>query len=159
MASEFTHFDEAGRARMVEVGKKKDTNRMAAAKGSVYMNSETLAKVKKGTMEKGDVLSVARIAGVMGAKRTSELIPMCHPLMITGMNINFKLDEVNCKIDIEAQVNITGKTGVEMEALTAVSIAALTIYDMCKAVDKTMTINDIKLIEKHGGKSGSYVNK
>jgi len=123
------------------------------------MSSETLTRVRKGSMEKGDVLSVARISGVMGAKKTSDLIPMCHPLMITGMNINFKLDEVNCKIDIEAQVNITGKTGVEMEALTAVSIAALTIYDMCKAVDKNMTISDIKLIEKHGGKSGSYVRK
>ncbi len=154
MSSEFTHFDEKGKARMVEVGHKDSSMRTAVATGSIFMKQETLRRVSVGSMEKGDVLTVARVAGIMGAKKTGTLIPMCHPLMITGIHLDFYIDYDRNRIKIQATVNITGKTGVEMEALTAVSIAALTIYDMCKSADKEMEIGAIKLIEKRGGKSG-----
>ncbi|HSH36638.1 cyclic pyranopterin monophosphate synthase MoaC [Schnuerera sp.] len=154
---EFTHFNEEGRAHMVEVGNKEDTKRVAKAYGRIKMKRETVQLIKDGLIKKGDVLSVAQIGGIMGSKRTSELIPMCHNIFITGSNIRFNiLDEA---IEIESEVKTIGKTGVEMEALTAVSIAALTIYDMCKAVDKGMVIEEIKLLEKSGGKSGEYIRK
>ena len=151
-----THFDEEGRSRMVDVSKKKVTKREAIAKGSVFMKSETLRLIKNQKISKGDVLGVAKIAGIMGAKRTSEFIPMCHPLSIDAIDINFNMDEKEKRIDIEARVRVEAKTGVEMEALTAVAISALTIYDMCKSVDKGMVISDICLMEKRGGKSGEY---
>lgn len=156
---DFTHINEQGRAKMVDVTHKVDTERLAVAKARVVMNRETLEKVKSGGIKKGDVLSVAQVAGIMGAKKTSDLIPMCHPLMLTGVDINFFLDEEKSEIVITAEVKTTGKTGVEMEALTAVSIAALTIYDMCKAVDRWMQIKDIKLVEKKGGKSGHLIRE
>ena len=152
--SEFTHFDESGRARMVDVGEKADTERRAVARGEVHMRPETLAMVKEGRMAKGDVLAVAQVAGIMAAKRTHELIPMCHPLMLTSVGLSFQLDEPQGIISIEATVKTTGKTGVEMEALTAVSVAALTIYDMCKAVEKGMKIQNVRLAHKSGGRSG-----
>lgn len=151
---EFTHFNEEGRAHMVEVGGKEDTKRKAIARGKIKMKKTTLDKVKQGLIKKGDVLSVAQIAGIMGAKKTSDLIPMCHTLLLTGADIKFNL--VDDGIEVEAEVNTIGKTGVEMEALTAVSIACLTIYDMCKAVDKDMVIENVRLIKKNGGKSGDY---
>lgn len=154
---EFTHFNESGRAHMVEVGDKEDSKRLARAQGKILMKEETLKKVMGGQIKKGDVLSVAQIAGIMGAKKTSELIPMCHNIFLTGADIGFKFIETG--IEIEATVKTQGKTGVEMEALTAVSLAALTIYDMCKAIDKDMEISDIKLMKKTGGKSGDYVRK
>lgn len=154
---EFTHFNKEGRAHMVEVGEKEDTKRIAIARGRIRMKSETIAMIKEGLIKKGDVLSVAQIAGIMGAKKTSELIPMCHNIFLTGSDIRFNILEDS--IEIESEVKTTGKTGVEMEALTAVSLAALTIYDMCKAVDKDMVIEDIKLIKKTGGKSGEYIRK
>ena len=154
---EFTHFNEHGRAHMVEVGEKEDTKRTAIARGRIKMKKETVEKIKEGLIKKGDVLSVAQIGGIMGAKKTSELIPMCHNIFLTGADIRFNvMDET---IEVEAEVKTTGKTGVEMEALTAVSIACLTIYDMCKAVDKDMVIEDIKLIKKTGGKTGDYMLK
>lgn len=153
----FTHFNEEGRARMVEVGGKEDTKRLAKAYGRIRMKKETIALIKEGLIEKGDVLSVAQVAGIMASKRTSDLIPMCHNIFLTGTNIKFNILED--AIEIKAEVKTVGKTGVEMEALTAVSIATLTIYDMCKAVDKDMVIEEIKLMEKHGGKSGSYIRK
>lgn len=153
---EFTHFNEEGNAKMVDVSKKKSTDRSAIAKGSISLSREIIKKIKENNMKKGDVLSVAQIAGIMGAKKTSEIIPMCHNIFISGADIKFFIDEINFKIDIEATVKTSGQTGIEMEALTAVSITALTIYDMCKAVDKNMIINDIKLIKKTGGKSGTY---
>lgn len=159
MDNELTHFDEAGRARMVDVSEKSETKRIALAKGKIRMNEETLQLVENGKMEKGDVLGVARVAGIMACKKTSELIPMCHPLMITGCNIYFHFNKEEGFIAIEAEVKTTGKTGVEMEALTAVSVAALTIYDMCKAVDKAMVIEDIHLVKKSGGKSGDWFFK
>lgn len=154
---EFTHFNQEGRAHMVEVGEKDDIKRIAIARGRIRMKSETIAMIKEGLIKKGDVLSVAQIAGIMGAKKTSELIPMCHNIFLTGSDIRFNILEDS--IEIESEVKTTGKTGVEMEALTAVSLAALTIYDMCKAVDKDMVIEDIKLIKKTGGKSGEYIRK
>lgn len=153
---ELTHFDEEGRSRMVDISNKATTRREAVAKGSVFMKAETLRLIKDRAISKGDVLGVARVAGIMGAKKTSELIPMCHPLSIDAIDIYFYIDEGKDKIDIEAKVRVEAKTGVEMEAITAVSISALTIYDMCKAVDKGMMISDIRLIEKRGGKSGEY---
>lgn len=153
---EFTHINEEGRARMVDVSEKDDTDREAVAYGSVYMKKETLYKINEGTIKKGDVLSVAQVGGIMGAKNTSHIIPMCHPIMISGCDISFKLDFEKCKVDIFSKVKNTGKTGVEMEALTAVTIAALTIYDMCKAIDREMIISDIMLIKKSGGKSGVF---
>lgn len=151
-----THLDKEGRAKMVDVTKKQCTQREAVARGTVYMKPETLKVIQDKKVPKGDVLCVARVAGIMATKKTSELIPMCHPLNITSVNIDFKLDNKKNKIDIEAHVKIIGQTGVEMEALTAVSIAALTIYDMCKAIDKEMVISDIMLMEKRGGRSGHY---
>lgn len=156
---EFTHFNESGKAKMVEVGEKNDTRRAAVAKGTIKMDSRTLEMVTQGQMKKGDVLSVAQVAGIMGAKKTSDIIPMCHNIFITGADIRFEIDKENNAIHIEAEVKTTGKTGVEMEALSAVSIAALTIYDMCKAIDKDMIIENIMLTKKTGGKSGEYIRK
>ncbi|MGQ9570610.1 MAG: cyclic pyranopterin monophosphate synthase MoaC [Thermodesulfovibrionales bacterium] len=154
-----THLDEKGRAKMVDVSEKQITKREAIARGSVYMKSETLKLIKDRKIPKGDVFSVARVAGIMAAKMASDIIPMCHPLNITSVDINFELKEVENKIEIESCVKVLGQTGVEMEALTAVSVAALTIYDMCKAVDKEMIISDIMLIEKKGGRSGHFKRK
>lgn len=151
---ELTHFNEQGRARMVDVSEKAVTYRTAKAAGRVRMNPETLEKVRQGSMAKGDVLAVAQVAGIMAAKRTWELIPMCHPLPLTSINITFVFQEN--ALDIQAQVKCSGETGVEMEALTAVSAAALTVYDMCKAVQRDMVIDQIRLLEKTGGKSGVF---
>ena len=154
-----THIDKQGRVKMVDVTEKPSTQREAIAIGSVHMKPATLKLIKDKKMPKGDVLCVARIAGISAAKKTGDLIPMCHPLNITAVNININPDSSKNKIDIEAEVKVTGQTGVEMEALTAVSVAALTIYDMCKAVDKEMVVSDIMLIEKRGGRSGIYKRK
>lgn len=154
--TELTHFDKDGRARMVDVSSKSETNRSALAIGRIKMKRETILLVEQGKIEKGDVLGVARVAAIMASKKTSDLIPMCHPIMISGCNVYFSIDKENSYIDIEAEVKTTGKTGVEMEALSAVSVAALTIYDMCKAVDKRMIIEDIHLVKKSGGKSGDW---
>lgn len=148
---DFTHFNENGKAKMVDVSEKKDTSRCAIAWGYIKMNPNTIKQIVDGKMKKGDVLAVAQIGGICGAKKTWDLIPMCHNILLTGANINFEIKED--RIEITATVKTTGKTGVEMEALTAVSIAALTIYDMCKAIDKYMVIGEIKLIKKTGGKS------
>lgn len=156
---EFTHFNENGRAWMVDVTEKNITYREAEASAYVEMKKETLNLIKSGGIKKGDVLSVAQVAGIMGAKKTPELIPMCHPLLLTGINIEFNISENENRIYIKSTVKLSGKTGVEMEALTAVSIAALTIYDMCKAADKEMLIGDIKLLRKSGGKSGEFIRK
>ncbi len=154
---EFTHFNEYGRAHMVEVGEKEDTRRKAIARGRIRMKRETIQKIKEGLIKKGDVLSVAQIGGIMGAKKTSDLIPMCHNISLTGADIRFNvLDDA---IEVESEVKTVGKTGVEMEALTAVSLACLTIYDMSKAVDKDMVIEGVRLIKKTGGKTGDYVSK
>jgi len=155
----FTHFDDAGNAVMVDVGAKQETERIASAAGSIKMSSEAFELVKSGSIEKGDVLGVARIAGIMAAKKVDALIPLTHPLMITKVVIDFELNNQEPSIEIKATVGIFGKTGVEMEALAAVSVAALTIYDMCKAVDKTMVINNIRLLKKTGGKSGIFIRK
>jgi cyclic pyranopterin phosphate synthase len=152
----FTHFDKEGKARMVDVSDKAETERVATAKGSVLMQPATLALIKEGGVKKGDVLSVARLAGIMGAKKTPDLIPLCHPLALTSVQVDLTLDEARNAVDITATCKLVGKTGVEMEALTAVSVAALTVYDMCKAVDKGMQIVDIRLMHKSGGKSGTY---
>ncbi len=152
----FTHFDKEGKARMVDVSDKAETERVATAKGSVLMQPATLALIKDGGVKKGDVLSVARLAGIMGAKKTPDLIPLCHPLALTSVQVDLTLDEARNAVDISATCKLVGKTGVEMEALTAVSVAALTVYDMCKAVDKGMQIVDIRLTHKTGGKSGTY---
>ena len=154
--SELTHFNEQGRAKMVDVTEKALTHRTAVAAGEVHMSPETLEKIKSGAMKKGDVLAVAQVAGIQAAKHTWELIPMCHPLPLTGIDITFALTEDPCMVEIRAAVTCTGVTGVEMEALTAVSVAALTVYDMCKAVQKDMRITNIHLLEKSGGKSGDY---
>jgi cyclic pyranopterin phosphate synthase len=154
--SELSHIDEDGAARMVDVGDKSVTRRVAVAEGSVLMQPETAELIQKNALKKGDVISTARLAGVMAAKKTSDLIPLCHPLMITGVDISFELTAPDT-LRIEASVKVVGKTGVEMEALTAVSVAALTVYDMAKAVDKEMVITGVKLLEKHGGKSGSFL--
>ena len=155
---EFTHFDEAGNARMVDVGGKEETKREAVARGSIFMSPECLAMVEEGTMKKGDVLGVARVAGIMGAKRTSELIPLCHLLNLTKLTVDFEIKKETCEIEAVCRANTTGRTGVEMEALTGVSVALLTIYDMCKAVDKTMEMGGIHLEYKAGGKSGEFYN-
>lgn len=155
--TEFTHFNAAGRSRMVDVSEKNITERVAVAKGSISMKSETLTKIMEGQMKKGDVLGVAQIAGIMGVKRTSDLIPMCHNIFISGSDIAFEIDKANAIINIEATVKNTGETGVEMEALMAVSVAALTIYDMCKAIDREMVISEICLMKKSGGKSGTFI--
>jgi len=159
--SQLTHFNESGRARMVDVTDKLATERVAVAQGKVFVLPETLEKIQEGRIAKGDVLAVAQVAGVMGAKRTPDLIPMCHPLLLTGVDVNFTEDAKpnasgRCSITIEATVKTMGNTGVEMEAMTAVSVAALTIYDMCKAVDKGMEFGEIFLVSKSGGKSGTY---
>lgn len=155
--AELTHFNEQGRARMVDVSAKEPTLRTAAARATVIMNTETFALVAAGRMKKGDVLSVAQVAGIMAAKKTSEIIPMCHPISLTGVDISFELDSEKHTIEIFSAVRCKGETGVEMEALTAASVAALTIYDMCKAVQRDIVINDIRLLKKSGGKSGDYV--
>jgi cyclic pyranopterin phosphate synthase len=153
--SGLSHLDARGAARMVDVSAKDDTVRLAVAEGTVEMRAETLALIQSGGLPKGDVIAVARVAGIMAAKRTSELIPMCHPLPITGVTVDFE-PTTRTTLRIRASVKTTGKTGVEMEALTAVSVAALTVYDMCKAVDKGMRIEGVRLLEKHGGKSGDW---
>ena len=152
-----THIDDEGAARMVDVTEKAPSNRTAVAAGEVWMKPETLDLIKSGSAAKGDVLAVARVAGIMAAKRTPDLIPLCHPLAITGVEVDFSFDEDRSAVEIVARVRCTGTTGVEMEALTAVSVAALTIYDMCKAIDRGMRIQDVRLIRKHGGKSGDIV--
>ena len=154
--SDFTHFNEQGRAKMVDVGKKAVTQRVAVAAGRVLVNPHTFALINSGGMKKGDVLTVAQIAGVMGAKRTPDLIPMCHPILMGGINLELSLDENRKSVEITATVTCDGRTGVEMEALTAVSTAALTVYDMCKAVQKDMLITDIRLLRKSGGIHGDY---
>jgi len=156
---DFTHFNEQGRAKMVDVGEKPVSVRTAVAAGRVLVSRETFALIRSGGMKKGDVLTVAQIAGVMGAKRTPDLIPMCHPILIDGINLELYLDEARCSVEIEAMVSCAGRTGVEMEALTAVSTAALTVYDMCKAVQKDMVISDIRLLNKTGGVHGDYERK
>jgi cyclic pyranopterin phosphate synthase len=153
---ELTHFNESGHAKMVDVSGKDITLRTAAAAGFVSMTKETLALVKEGRIKKGDVLPVAQVAGIMAAKKTSDLIPMCHPLAITGADISFRISEEPVGIEIYAEVRCKGETGVEMEALTAVSVTALTIYDMCKAAERGIHIGDIRLLSKSGGKSGDY---
>ena len=153
---ELTHIDEEGRARMVDVGGKPDTERVAVAKGEVRMRPETLRLIAEGGVPKGDVLAVAQVAGIMAAKHTPNLIPLCHPLLLTKVDVAFRIDEETSRIEITATVRCRGKTGVEMEALTAVSIAALTIYDMVKAVERTMRIGNIRLVYKSGGKSGEW---
>ncbi len=153
-----THLDDQGRANMVDVGAKADTERLAIARGEIVMKPETLALIRAGQMKKGDVLTVAKIAGIQAAKRTSELIPLCHPIPLTKIDVDLSLDESLPGVRITAAAKTVGKTGVEMEALTAVSVAALTIYDMAKAAEKTMKIQNIRLVEKHGGQSGDVVN-
>lgn len=156
---DFTHFNENGRAFMVDVGEKDITLRIAKATARVFVNKTTFDLIKNGGMKKGDVLTTAQIAGIMGAKKTSEIIPMCHPIMINNIDMNLSLNEKDLSVDIESKVKCNGKTGVEMEALTACSIAALTVYDMCKAVEKDIVISDIKLIEKYGGIHGDYIRE
>jgi cyclic pyranopterin phosphate synthase len=153
-----THFDDQGQAHMVDVFAKAATHRIALAQGRIVMNPATLAIILAGSAKKGDVLGVARVAGIMAAKKTSDLIPLCHPLALTRVAIDFIPDEASSSITCKAVVETLGPTGVEMEALTAAQIALLTIYDMCKAVDRGMTITDVRVLEKHGGKSGSFVN-
>lgn len=154
-----THFNQEGRARMVDVSHKDNTSRLAIARGEIRMKHETLELVKNQAMTKGDVLAVSQVSAIMGAKKTADIIPMCHSLFLTGIDVSFVINEKESKIEIQAQVKTSGKTGVEMEALTAVSTAALTIYDMCKAVEKDMVISDICLISKSGGKSGKYIRR
>jgi|SRR5215217_1483049 len=159
--AEFTHFNESGRARMVDVSTKDSTERVATAQATVLMEPATLEKIQRGKIAKGDVLAVAQVAGVMGAKKTPDLIPMCHPLLITSVDISFKEESLPdhdglCGVHIFATVKTTGQTGVEMEAMTAASVAALTIYDMCKAIDRGITFNHVCLLSKSGGKSGTY---
>lgn len=153
---DFTHFNEEGKAKMVDVGEKDLSVRKAVAAGTVLVNADTFSLIKTGGMKKGDVLTVAQIAGIMGAKKTPDLIPMCHPILIDGINLSLTLNEEKCAVEIEATVSCTGRTGVEMEALTAVSTAALTVYDMCKAVQKDIVISNICLLEKTGGVHGDY---
>lgn len=153
--SEFTHINAEGRAKMVDVGEKAFTDRTAIARGEILMNPETIEKIKKGAMKKGDVIGVAQIAGITGAKKTWELIPMCHNIFISGCDMDFTVKED--RVEITATLSTNGQTGIEMEALTAVSLAALTIYDMCKAVDKTMKIQNIRLLKKTGGRSGDWI--
>lgn len=156
---DFTHFNEQGRAKMVDVGEKAPTRRIATAAARVLISEETLRLIQSGGMKKGDVLTVAQIAGILGAKRTPELIPMCHAVQINGIDLSLALNEVGCCVEITATAACDGKTGVEMEALTAVSIAALTVYDMCKAVQKDMVISDIRLLDKTGGIHGDFHRK
>ena len=157
--TQLTHLDDQGRAKMVDVGHKDDTERIAIARGEIVMKPETLALIRDGQLKKGDVLTVAKIAGIQAAKRASELIPLCHPIALTQVDVELTLDEVLPGVSISAAAKTVGKTGVEMEALTAVSVAALTVYDMAKAAEKTMRIQNIRLVEKHGGKSGDILNE
>jgi len=159
MPNKLTHLDEQGRARMVDVAHKPDTERIAVARGEVRMKQETLDLIRAGHIKKGDVLTVAQIAGITASKRTSELIPLCHPLPLTKVDVDLAMDDTIPGVVITATVKTIGKTGVEMEALTAVSVAALTVYDMAKAAEKTMRIENIRLIEKHGGQSGDVMNE
>lgn len=156
---DFTHFNDQGRAKMVDVGEKPLSRRTAIAAGRVLVNRETFQKIKTGGMKKGDVLTVAQIAGVMGAKRTPDLIPMCHPILLDGINLELHLDEENLSVEIQATVSCCGRTGAEMEALSAVSAAALTVYDMCKAVQKDMVIDNIRLVRKTGGVHGDFTRE
>lgn len=153
---DFTHFGNEGRAKMVNVGEKPVSTRTAVAAGRVLVNRETFDLIKSGGMKKGDVLAVAQVAGVMGAKRTPDIIPMCHPIIIDGIDLELSLNDELCSVEIKAAVSCDGRTGVEMEALSAVSVAALTVYDMCKAVQKDMVISDIRLLSKTGGVHGDY---
>ena len=157
MTEKLTHFDERGAARMVDVAGKAETHRVAVAGGSIRMLPATLELVRSGTAKKGDVLGVARIAGIQAAKKTAELVPLCHPVPLTSVAVDFTLDESESRVHCRATVECTARTGVEMEALTAVQVALLTIYDMCKAVDRGMTMDGIRLLEKRGGKSGTYI--
>lgn len=154
--ADFTHFNDQGRARMVDVGEKDVTHREAVAAARVLVNRETFDLIRSGGVKKGDVLTVAQVAGIMGAKRTPELIPMCHPVQISGVDLRLTLDETRCSVEITASVLCDGRTGVEMEALTAVSAAALTVYDMCKAVQRDMVITDVRLLSKTGGVHGTF---
>jgi len=157
--ADFTHFNEQGRAKMVDVGEKPVSQRVAVAAARVLVNENTFDLIRSGGMKKGDVLTVAQIAGVMGAKRTPDIIPMCHPILMDGINLDLHLDETRKSVEIYATVSCDGRTGVEMEALTAVSTAALTVYDMCKAVQKDMVITDIRLVKKTGGVHGDYIRE
>ena len=156
---DFTHFNESGRARMVDVSAKAETARTAVAFGRVLVNAETFALIRSGGMKKGDVLTTAQIGGIMGAKRTSEIIPMCHNVPLSGVDIDFHMNEQTCAVEITATAKCSGQTGVEMEALTAVSVAALTVYDMCKAVQRDIVIDRICLLRKSGGKSGEFIRE
>jgi cyclic pyranopterin phosphate synthase len=156
MAQKLTHFDERGAAHMVDVGSKPETHRVAVATGSISMRPETFELVRSGTAKKGDVLGVARVAGIQAAKRTSELVPLCHPVPLTSVAVEFTLDEAAARVDCRATVECTARTGVEMEALVAVQVGLATIYDMCKAVDRGMVMDRIRVVEKRGGKSGTY---
>jgi cyclic pyranopterin phosphate synthase len=158
MSDQLTHLDNSGTARMVDVTHKLDTERTAIAAGEVVMQAHTLGLIRDGQIKKGDVLTVARIAGIMAAKRTADLIPLCHPLPLTHLDLDLALNEAASRVEIRATARTTGKTGVEMEALTAVTVAALTVYDMAKAADKGMQIQNVRLLEKHGGKSGDWVS-
>jgi cyclic pyranopterin phosphate synthase len=156
MNDDLTHFDAAGHARMVDVSDKAETRRVATAAGRVVMAPETLSRIMTGAIGKGDVLAVARLAGIMATKRTGDLIPLCHPLPVTGVAVDLVCNEATHSVDITATVHITSRTGVEMEALTAVSVAGLTVYDMCKAIDRGMQLSDVRLLRKEGGRSGSW---
>lgn len=157
MSKKLTHIDESGRAKMVDVGHKPDTERVATARGAVIMQSETLQLIIAGNLKKGNVLTTAQLAGIMAAKRTGELIPLCHPLMLSHVDVTCTPNEAESRVDIEATVRLRGKTGVEMEALTAVTVAGLTIYDMAKAVDRQMRLTDVRVVRKSGGQSGDWV--
>ena len=156
---DFTHFNDQGRAKMVDVGEKDPSRRTAVAGARVLLNRDTFRLIRSGGVKKGDVLTVAQIAGVMGAKRTPDLIPMCHPILIDGIDLSLSLDEERCSVEITAKVSCDGRTGVEMEALTAASVAALTVYDMCKAVQRDMVITDIRLLSKSGGVHGDFIRQ
>lgn len=155
-AEHLTHFDATGQAHMVDVGAKQDTHRIAVAAGTIRMKPETLALIQSGNAKKGDVIGIARIAAIMASKRTSDLVPLCHPLPITRVAVDFEVDGSGSSVHCRAQVETIGKTGVEMEALTAVQVGLLTIYDMCKAVDRGMVMTNVRVLEKHGGKSGDW---
>lgn len=157
--NKLTHFDEKGRARMVDVTPKAETLRVAVAHGYVFAKSETLQLIAERGFAKGDVLEVARLAGIMATKRTGDLIPLCHPLALTAVRVDLSINEAEHRVEIEAEVQTVGRTGVEMEALTAVSVAGLTVYDMCKSVDREMEISDIRLVKKTGGKSGTFIRE
>ena len=159
MTSTLTHFDSTGQAHMVDVGDKEITRRVALARGTIRMLGSTLALIRSGNAKKGDVLGVARIAAIQGAKRTSDLIPLCHPIALTRVAVEFEIDEADSSVTCTARVECSGQTGVEMEALTAVQVGLLTIYDMCKAVDRAMTLGEIRLVKKSGGKSGTFIRK